>query len=262
DQTHSWGWKKILELRNEVKEHMIWKVGNGSQISVWFDKWSDFGVLFSHLSYTALYNARLGHDCILNDMIDDNGWKWPVEWYELFPQICQEVKFTVKQAYLDLTTDYLVAKWYKLSWFTQYWDDTIEELSNKQNGNNILSIVRRLCFAANVYHMWQERNSRLFKDESSKWENVFQKIVDNVKLKLMGLKVVYTSAIKNVEDKWNIQFQKMVTTMIFLQKFEVLTSVSILCKMYNFDILFQFSQWMALYLGLCSLFLLESNSHV
>ncbi|GJY53070.1 RNA-directed DNA polymerase, eukaryota, reverse transcriptase zinc-binding domain protein [Tanacetum coccineum] len=118
DQINSWGWKNILELRNEIKEHMR-KVGNVCQISVWFDKWSDFGVLFSHLSYRALYNARLAHDCTLRDMIGVNGWNWHVERYELFPQICHEVKFTVKQAYLDLTSDYLIAKWYKLSWFTQ-----------------------------------------------------------------------------------------------------------------------------------------------
>ncbi|GJZ28089.1 RNA-directed DNA polymerase, eukaryota, reverse transcriptase zinc-binding domain protein [Tanacetum coccineum] len=140
DQINSWGWKNILELRNEIKEHMR-KVGNVCQISVWFDKWSDFGVLFSHLSYRALYNARLAHDCTLRDMIGVNGWNWHVERYELFPQICKlrlpildpdnndnliwrtnkghEVKFTVKQAYLDLTSDYLIAKWYKLSWFTQ-----------------------------------------------------------------------------------------------------------------------------------------------
>ncbi|GJT01525.1 retrovirus-related pol polyprotein from transposon 297 family protein [Tanacetum coccineum] len=92
-------------------------------------------------SYRALYDARLAHDCTLKDMIDDNGWKWPEEWCDLFPQIYelrvpdlvpnksdqllwktnkgQEVKFTVKHAYLDLTSECMKVKWFKLSWFSQ-----------------------------------------------------------------------------------------------------------------------------------------------
>ncbi|GJS47658.1 hypothetical protein Tco_0597779 [Tanacetum coccineum] len=96
----------------------------------------------------ALYDARLAHDCTLKDMIDDNGWKWPEEWFDVFPQIC------------ELRVPDLVPNKVKAA----NWDGIIEELSEKQNGNSIWSIIRRLCLADTVYHVWQERNCRLHDD--------------------------------------------------------------------------------------------------
>nr|GEY70803.1 RNA-directed DNA polymerase, eukaryota, reverse transcriptase zinc-binding domain protein [Tanacetum cinerariifolium] len=37
----SWIWKSLLDLRSEVRDNMIYKIGNGRKPSVWHDMWSD-----------------------------------------------------------------------------------------------------------------------------------------------------------------------------------------------------------------------------
>lgn len=46
------------------------------------------------------------------------------------------------------------------------WNDIIQSFVNEHNGNNIDSVVKRLILAASVYCLWNERNSRIFKDNS------------------------------------------------------------------------------------------------
>ncbi|GJR26469.1 putative nucleotidyltransferase, ribonuclease H [Tanacetum coccineum] len=73
------------------------------------------------------------------------------------------------------------------------------------NGNSINSIVRRLCLAASVYFIWQERNSRIFKDEKRKVEVLFKALCDTIKLRLYSLKVRASKAVINIEKIWDIR---------------------------------------------------------
>ncbi|GJZ78142.1 hypothetical protein Tco_0642814 [Tanacetum coccineum] len=91
--------------------------------------------------------------------------------------------FSVRQTYYDRQNTNEVVTWSKLAWFSQniskhafiLWlaiqgkhtaEDKvlITKLSRMQNGNTIGSIIRRLCLAACVYLIWQERNNRVFRD--------------------------------------------------------------------------------------------------
>ncbi|PWA47255.1 reverse transcriptase domain, Reverse transcriptase zinc-binding domain protein [Artemisia annua] len=73
-------------------------------------------------------------------------------------------------------------------------------LANGNNGNNIGSLVNRLCFAASVYSIWFERNKIIFRDEKKEAEHVVKTILDTVKLKLMCLKVKDSGAVRLIES--------------------------------------------------------------
>jgi hypothetical protein len=45
------------------------------------------------------------------------------------------------------------------------WGNTVESIANKPCGNNIWSVIRRLCLGATLYFIWQERNFKIFRDE-------------------------------------------------------------------------------------------------
>ena len=88
------------------------------------------------------------------------------------------------------------------------WNLIIDELAEKPNGNSIGSIVRRLCLGAAVYNIWRERNYRIFREEKRCWQNVLSDIIDTVRLRLMGLSVKDTQAVKQVSSQWNVVMQK------------------------------------------------------
>ncbi|GJX81464.1 reverse transcriptase zinc-binding domain-containing protein [Tanacetum coccineum] len=77
----------------------------------------------------------------------------------------------------------------------QNWQDIITELSTLQNGNTIGSIIRRLCFAACVYLIWQERNNRIFKNEKRSNESLFIILNDTIKWRLSSLKFKSSQAV-------------------------------------------------------------------
>ncbi|GKE59119.1 reverse transcriptase zinc-binding domain-containing protein [Tanacetum coccineum] len=53
------------------------------------------------------------------------------------------------------------------------WGDIVNGFAKIKDGNSIGSVVRRLCLAASVYLLWQERNHRLFKNERRNVDDLF-----------------------------------------------------------------------------------------
>ncbi|GKB99230.1 RNA-directed DNA polymerase, eukaryota, reverse transcriptase zinc-binding domain protein [Tanacetum coccineum] len=66
----SWGWKNMLELRDKIKEYVIYRVRNGKKISIWHDKWCEQGPLINIISYRSIYDARLKPNATVSDMIN------------------------------------------------------------------------------------------------------------------------------------------------------------------------------------------------
>ncbi|PWA62228.1 RNA-directed DNA polymerase, eukaryota, Reverse transcriptase zinc-binding domain protein [Artemisia annua] len=86
--------------------------------------------------------------------------------------------------------------------------EIVLSLANGKNGNNIGSVVKRLCFATSVYSIWFERNNRIFRDEKKEAEDVVKTILDTVKLKLMCLKVKDSGAVRLIERTWDVICKK------------------------------------------------------
>lgn len=55
---------------------------------------------------------------------------------------------------------------------------------------------------ASVYFIWQERNSRLFRDKSRSVDVVFDLIKKTVRLKLMGLDIKWSPALMAADQVW------------------------------------------------------------
>ncbi|GJU01456.1 RNA-directed DNA polymerase, eukaryota, reverse transcriptase zinc-binding domain protein [Tanacetum coccineum] len=140
DVNDSWGWKKLMELRDRIKPHIFHNIGNGKSTSVWYDKWHQLGPLSNIITRREIYDARFkDNDCVF-DMIENGRWRWPSEWWEKFPVLksinvpCiseksdQSVwirsngksgKFAIRDVWLDLRTQYPKVNWHKIVWFSQ-----------------------------------------------------------------------------------------------------------------------------------------------
>ncbi|GJY98067.1 reverse transcriptase domain, reverse transcriptase zinc-binding domain protein [Tanacetum coccineum] len=84
------------------------------------------------------------------------------------------------------------------------WNDIVNWIKPLANKNLIISVVARLVLAATAYFIWQERNFRLFKNQSRTISQVKDIIVHNVRLKLLAFRFKKTHNVVQALAKWNI----------------------------------------------------------
>jgi len=58
----SWCWKKLLKLRDIAKQFLSFKVGSGSQIFFWHDKWHPTGYLLDCFGFCAVHDSSIPLD--------------------------------------------------------------------------------------------------------------------------------------------------------------------------------------------------------
>ncbi|GJY63033.1 RNA-directed DNA polymerase, eukaryota, reverse transcriptase zinc-binding domain protein [Tanacetum coccineum] len=264
----SWGWRNILKIRHKVRRHFFMKVGNGAKTPVWFDYWSNLGVLSEVISYRDLYDARMETNLTLKDFWKNHKGQWPVEWSSLFPMITQIYNITLipdkrddlwwksndgnipKHEFIpwlaikgNPTTQDKIRKWgtydmlacplcindidlhnnlfFSCDYADRFWhlvkrqidvksngsnwEAIVNEFATMKNGNTIKSVIRRLCLAASIYLLWQERNNILFKYVKRRVDELFKSIFETVKIRLSSLKVKRSTEVHKIEVNWNIK---------------------------------------------------------
>ncbi|KAL5801025.1 hypothetical protein ACOSQ3_032657 [Xanthoceras sorbifolium] len=73
----SWSWRKILGLRCLVRRLMQFRVGNGEDISLWFDYWHPLGPLVGVFGRRIIYDSGFGLHARVADVIQGRDWAWP-----------------------------------------------------------------------------------------------------------------------------------------------------------------------------------------
>nr|GFA55219.1 RNA-directed DNA polymerase, eukaryota, reverse transcriptase zinc-binding domain protein [Tanacetum cinerariifolium] len=89
DSQSSVGWKNIMSLRDKVRKHIRWKLGNGKSINAWHDRWCSVSPLSDFITTRDMYDARLRNECIVKEVIHEGRWKWPAEWSNDFMEFDQ-----------------------------------------------------------------------------------------------------------------------------------------------------------------------------
>ncbi|GKD34535.1 hypothetical protein Tco_1250044 [Tanacetum coccineum] len=236
----SWNWKCLLEIRDRIASRMQFAIGDGKGIHMWTDKWQSNGLLINQISHRDLYDARMSKKTSLADMINNGSWNWPNEWnsdeFEVMKTRTPKLKEGVpdKVMWIDNNTlvpfrtknvmefispnvndshshlfflcDYSKEIWKVIADKIQFakisyiWEDIINDLIKMCDGKNIWSVLRRLCLAAVVYFIWQERNQRIFRGCKRNTKELQSTITEVIKLKLMNLSVKNTNVVRIVAD--------------------------------------------------------------
>ncbi|GJX63579.1 hypothetical protein Tco_0296479 [Tanacetum coccineum] len=163
----SWGWRKLLQLRDVVKPFLWKQVGNGHRTSLWYDTWCDQSPLANFL--TPKDNTRNGfHFCMcVADIITNRAWDWPQAWLLKAPNLglilvpvlndtedCirwhdgngNVTSFSVKCAWEALRPQGVEAPWYSIVWFSH-------------------------CIPRHAFHMWLiMRRSLKTQDKLRSWD--------------------------------------------------------------------------------------------
>ncbi|GJV85302.1 RNA-directed DNA polymerase, eukaryota, reverse transcriptase zinc-binding domain protein [Tanacetum coccineum] len=133
--------KTLLGMRDKVKEHMWYELGDGKSIPVWYDKWNTVGPLSSILTKRDIYEARMIDKCTVAEAMEKGVWKLSSEWYKKYlvlknvksPILNETVKdklrwidnkgvksdFVVSKVSKDFNEDGQNVIWKYLVWFNQ-----------------------------------------------------------------------------------------------------------------------------------------------
>ena len=84
------------------------------------------------------------------------------------------------------------------------WTDIIRDFGQAAKGKSIWAIIRRLVLVGTVYHLWQERNDRIFKNKRRSYDMVVKTISDDVRSKILSLNLRHSPNVTHVRLVWNL----------------------------------------------------------
>ncbi|GJR20749.1 hypothetical protein Tco_0969276 [Tanacetum coccineum] len=136
----SWGWKSMLRLRDEVRNFIVMRIGNGEKAFVIYDNWCGTDALQSFITHRDLYNVRWHDRMVVKDIAENGVCVWPAEWTRKYPDLAmnnkvminngkedeivwrsknrKEDKFSIRRVYQDLYDNEGDVKWHKIIWFS------------------------------------------------------------------------------------------------------------------------------------------------
>ena len=84
------------------------------------------------------------------------------------------------------------------------WDNILNKMVSMPCNNSIMSILRRLVFAACIYFIRNERNKRVFSDEKKSCQEILKTIVHHVRMRLASLTVKRSPMVVMVYNQWHV----------------------------------------------------------
>ncbi|GJR91900.1 hypothetical protein Tco_0215911 [Tanacetum coccineum] len=171
----------MLKIRDSIKEHAWYNIGNGNRIPVFYDKWCLNGPLCDFISKRAIYDARIKDNVVITDMVAGDRWKWPDDWLSKFPILStinppifqkdkEDVAMWINNNNQKFKCDFALKVWREILKKTYNLQDKIllieifDIISNERNKNNIGMVVNLLITS--------EEQADEFKD-SLKFQEVF-----------------------------------------------------------------------------------------
>ncbi|GJV99324.1 hypothetical protein Tco_1554576 [Tanacetum coccineum] len=132
------GGKNLLNLRYLVRENIVHQIGNGDNISMWFDNWSAIGPLCNIITYRDLYDARLNASVSVRDLVLNNRWNWPENWNEMSPQITSMANPQVDDNAFDkIMWKSIDGRTYAFSTKQAYYDMSIQWPKDEESHNHL-----------------------------------------------------------------------------------------------------------------------------
>ncbi|WOG90545.1 hypothetical protein DCAR_0309789 [Daucus carota subsp. sativus] len=92
--------------------------------------------------------------------------------------------------------------------FKGSWDEFIREASTRWKGKSLHALINKLILAAVVFHIWLERNRRLFQQKRKQSGQIIAEIDDDIRRKLQGLQVVNSLRVREELSRWDVFIER------------------------------------------------------
>ncbi|KAL0455266.1 UNVERIFIED_CONTAM: hypothetical protein Slati_0865800 [Sesamum latifolium] len=76
DRTGSWGWRKMVRLRDWLRPFVLYKIGDGTSFSLWHDPWHPLGPLITQFPMGPRHTS-LPESALLCTVLMGGDWHWP-----------------------------------------------------------------------------------------------------------------------------------------------------------------------------------------
>ena len=75
-QDSTWGWRKILKLREEARTFIKFEVGRSKKKNLWHDWWHPNGILYKKCGLRAIYDATSNFNAKVSSALQGKSWIW------------------------------------------------------------------------------------------------------------------------------------------------------------------------------------------
>nr|GEV72418.1 reverse transcriptase zinc-binding domain-containing protein [Tanacetum cinerariifolium] len=187
----SWGWRKILQIRNIVRPHIWYKIDTLH----W--KLHD-GTLSSFSVRHAWHSIRVRGT--------------EVDWFKIvwssysIPRHVIHMWLVMRKRLLtqDRIRQRDVLNMDNINFASSKWSDVVDWLLPIAKRNNAISIFGRLIVAATSYFVWQERNNRVHGNGERQPEQLSKIVVDMVPFKLASIRFKKKVRVEQMRRTWKI----------------------------------------------------------
>ena len=220
-----WSWKKLLDLRDLVRNFVWMKIGNGKDCNIWFDKWHASGPLCNLIDTPSIVEAGMDLKAVVADMINENGWLWPIDWVGKFdcldnvqvPTLVndvndkaiwvnkkgREVNFSVKEVWKAIYEDSPKVIWHKHVWFSQciprhafiLWTAIRGRLKTRDRISRWFTMVDKKCLLCSL--QYESHSHLFFSCEVSR--RLWERLKPMAKLDMIGHE--WASVISNIVNR-------------------------------------------------------------
>ncbi|GJW60791.1 hypothetical protein Tco_0110126 [Tanacetum coccineum] len=184
----SWGWLKLLQIRDLVKPFFWITIGNGKSTSVWFDNWCSRSPLIMYLTPRDITSEGFNIKSCVADLVANRG----AAWEALRPRGVE-------------------VSWYHVVWFSHCMEnvpphlhDIMLELQPIAHIRSAKSVFGRLIVATTSYLVWLEHNNRIFKKVRRSPKEIRDIIMVTIRLKLLSFRFKNTAMVHNLLSCWKI----------------------------------------------------------
>lgn len=74
-----WYWEKLIKLREDMRDRIQHRIGNGENTFLWMDNWHPVGLLLDKYDNRIIDDSSLRRNAKMENIINGKDWKWSME---------------------------------------------------------------------------------------------------------------------------------------------------------------------------------------
>ncbi|GJU72078.1 RNA-directed DNA polymerase, eukaryota, reverse transcriptase zinc-binding domain protein [Tanacetum coccineum] len=163
----SWGWLKLLQIRDLVKPFFWSKIGNGRNTSLLFDNWCASSPLSTYLTPRGISREGFNLRTCVADLVAADGWLWAQSWLLKAPNLGL-IPVPALRDQID------VVQWKDLNGLLSSFSVRAAWEALRSRGNSVLwyrVVWFSHCIPRHAFHIWLVmRNSLRTQDKLRQWD--------------------------------------------------------------------------------------------